>query len=98
MIDVVILGACGFARETYWVFLEDNAEKKKWNVVGFVDDNPNLRGTVLCDIPVLGGFDWLEQNAGKNLQLICGVGNPRSRKSIAARASALGFDFCTVVH
>jgi sugar O-acyltransferase (sialic acid O-acetyltransferase NeuD family) len=98
MIDVVILGAGGFARETYWVFLEDNAEKKKWNVVGFVDDNPKLHGTALCDIPVLGGFDWLEQNAGKNFRAICGVGSPRSRKAIAVRASTLGFDFCTVVH
>jgi FlaA1/EpsC-like NDP-sugar epimerase len=59
MTDVVILGAGGFARETCWVFLEDNEEKKKWNVLGFVDDNPNLHGTKLCDIPVLGGFDWL---------------------------------------
>jgi len=98
MTGVVILGAGGFARETYWVFLEDNAEKKKWNVMGFVDDNPKLHGTELCDIPVLGGFEWLEQNAGKNFQVICGVGNPRLRKAIAARASALGFDFCTVVH
>jgi sugar O-acyltransferase (sialic acid O-acetyltransferase NeuD family) len=98
MIDVVILGAGGFARETYWVFLEDNAEKKKWNVVGFVDDNPKLDGTVLCDIPVLGGFGWLEQHVSGNLRVICGVGNPRSRRAIAARASALGFDFCTVVH
>jgi sugar O-acyltransferase (sialic acid O-acetyltransferase NeuD family) len=98
VIDVVILGAGGFARETYWMFLEDNAEKKKWNVVGFVDDNPKLHGTALCDIPVLGGFDWLEQHVSRNFQVICGVGNPRSRRAIAARASALGFDFCTVVH
>jgi sugar O-acyltransferase (sialic acid O-acetyltransferase NeuD family) len=98
MTGVVILGAGGFARETYWVFLEDNAEKKKWNVIGFVDDNPKLHGTELCDIPVLGGFDWLEQNAGNRFQVICGVGNPRLRKAIAARAAALGFDFCTVVH
>jgi sugar O-acyltransferase (sialic acid O-acetyltransferase NeuD family) len=98
VIDVVILGAGGFARETYWVFLEDNAEKKKWNVVGFVDDNSKLHGTALCNVPVLGGFDWLGQNTAKNFQVVCGVGNPRSRKAIAARASALGLDFCTVVH
>ena len=98
MIDVVILGAGGFARETYWVFEEDNQEKKKWNVLGFLDDNPKLHGTELCDIPVLGGFNWLEQNLSKNLKVICGVGNPRSRRAIAARARTLGFDFCTVVH
>ncbi|HXN17231.1 MAG TPA: acetyltransferase [Candidatus Binatus sp.] len=98
MTDVVILGAGGFARETYWVFLEDNEEKKKWNVLGFVDDNPKLHGTELCNSQVLGGFDWLEQNSDKNFEIICGVGNPRSRKEIAIRAASLHLDFCTVVH
>jgi sugar O-acyltransferase (sialic acid O-acetyltransferase NeuD family) len=98
MTDVVIIGAGGFARETYWVFLEDNAEKKKWNVIGFVDDNVRLHGSGLCDIPVLGGFLWLEQNASKRFQVICGVGNPHSRNAIAVRTSALGLNFCTVVH
>jgi sugar O-acyltransferase (sialic acid O-acetyltransferase NeuD family) len=96
--DIVILGAGGFARETYWVFLEDNAEKKKWNVLGFVDDNPNLHGTEQCNIPVLGGFDWLEQNSAKNFEVICGVGNPRSRKAIASYATDLGLNFCILVH
>jgi sugar O-acyltransferase (sialic acid O-acetyltransferase NeuD family) len=98
MTDVVILGAGGFARETYWVFLQDNEEKKKWNVLGFVDDNPKLHGAELCNIPVLGGFDWLEQNSGKNFEVICGVGNPRSRKAIAGCAANRGFKFCTLVH
>jgi sugar O-acyltransferase (sialic acid O-acetyltransferase NeuD family) len=98
MTDVVILGAGGFARETYWAFLEDNEEKKKWNVLGFVDDNPKLHGTEQCNIPVLGGFDWLEQNSDKNYEVICGVGNPRSRKAIASYATDLGLNFCILVH
>jgi sugar O-acyltransferase (sialic acid O-acetyltransferase NeuD family) len=96
--DVVILGAGGMARETLWVFREDNEEKTKWNVLGFVDDNPKLQGATLCDVPVLGGFDWLERNAGKNFELISGVGNPRIRKAFAERAAALGLRFCSVIH
>jgi sugar O-acyltransferase (sialic acid O-acetyltransferase NeuD family) len=96
--DVVILGAGGFARETYWVFLEDNEEKKKWNVLGFVDDKPGLQGAVLCDLPVLGGFGWLERNASKTLQVICAAGDNRTRKVLAERATALGLRFCTVIH
>ena len=98
MTDVVILGAGGFARETLWVFLEDNQEKLKWNVLGFVDDNPKLEGAHLCDFPVLGGFSWLEENSGKKFQVICGAGSPHARKALVGRASLLGLSFCTVVH
>lgn len=98
MTDVVILGAGGFARETCWAFLADNAEKKKWNLLGFVDDAPALQSQVRCDLPVLGGFAWLELNIGKHFEVICGVGNPRTRKLLAQRATALGFRFCTLIH
>jgi len=96
--DIVILGAGGFARETLWVIREDNEEKSKWNVLGFVDDNPKLDGAILCDVPVLGGFDWLEQNASKNFQVISGAGNPHVRKAFAERAARLGLTFCSVIH
>ncbi|MFQ5926204.1 MAG: acetyltransferase [Terriglobia bacterium] len=98
MKDVIILGAGGQARETYWVFLEDNLEKPKWNVLGFIDDNPNTHGTSLCDLPVLGGFDWLRENARTNWHAIVGVGYPRTRKLVAERAAALGLGFCSVIH
>ena len=98
MTDVVILGAGGFARETYWVFLDDNLETRKWNVLGFIDDNASLHGTTLCDLPVLGGFDWLSKNARSDWRAICGVGNPRTRKLLAEHAAALGLEFCTAIH
>jgi sugar O-acyltransferase (sialic acid O-acetyltransferase NeuD family) len=96
--DVVILGAGGFARELYWVFLEDNEQKKRWNVLGFVDDKPELQGAVICDLPVLGTMEWLEGNRRKSVELISSAGNPRTRKGLAGRGAALGFGFCTVVH
>jgi sugar O-acyltransferase (sialic acid O-acetyltransferase NeuD family) len=98
MTDVVILGAGGFARETYWAFLEDNQEKKKWSVLGFVDDKPSLQGAVLCDLPVLGGFDWFERNPSRALQVICAAGDTRTRKVLVERAMALGLKFCTLIH
>jgi sugar O-acyltransferase (sialic acid O-acetyltransferase NeuD family) len=53
---------------------------------------------VLCDLPVLGGFDWLAKNAGKKFQVICGAGNPHTRKLFAERSAALGLSFCTLIH
>jgi sugar O-acyltransferase (sialic acid O-acetyltransferase NeuD family) len=98
MTDVVILGAGGCAREIYLVFLDDNADTKKWNVLGFVDDKPDLQGSVLCDVAVLGGFNWLEENRRKSFAVIVGVGNPHARKALSERAAELHLKFCTVIH
>jgi len=96
--DVVILGAGGFARELYWVFLEANEQKRQWNVLGFLDDKPELNGQLICDVPVLGTIEWLGRNRGKSTQVISSAGSPRARQALAERATALGFRFATIVH
>lgn len=98
MTDVVIIGAGGTGREAYWIFGENNADKSQWNVLGFVDDNRALHGAMRCDLPVLGGFEWLAANAKKNFKVICAVGSPHARKVLTERASALGLSFCTAIH
>jgi sugar O-acyltransferase (sialic acid O-acetyltransferase NeuD family) len=96
--DVVILGAGGCARELYWIFLEANEEKPRWNVLGFVDDNPELQEAVICDLPVLGSVDWLQRKNPKAFQLICSAGDTRTRRYLAERGTAFGYRFCTVIH
>jgi len=93
--DVVIIGSGGCGREVCWVFLEN---AKEWNFLGFVDDNPALQGSSLCDLPVLGDFGWLERNGRKNFRVVCAVGNPHVRKQLVQRAAALGLTFATVLH
>ena len=98
MTDVVIIGAGGAGREACWVFREDDGQARKWNVLGFIDDDPELQEASICDLPVLGGFSWLERNSAKNFRAICPIGNPRSRKLLVERARALQLSFCSVVH
>jgi len=98
MTDVVILGAGGMAREMAWVFAEANQDHRDWNVLGYVDDNPQLQGEILCDLPVLGGFDWLERKARRNFQVICAAGHTPTRKLLVERAARLRLEFCTIIH
>jgi sugar O-acyltransferase (sialic acid O-acetyltransferase NeuD family) len=96
--DVVIIGAGGAGREVYWTFLDDNQERRKWNVLGFVDESPSLKGGSVCNLPVLGDFRWLSDHARQKFAVICAIGNPERRKQLIDRAGELGFTFCTVVH
>lgn len=98
MTDVVIIGAGGAGREAAWVFQEDSQDHKKWNVLGFIDENPALRDAWLCHLPVLGDFSWLKRHARKNFKVVCAIGNPLVRRRLVQRATEVGASFCSVVH
>lgn len=98
MKKLVILGAGGLAREVLWAVRDCNRDKHEWDVLGFIDDNPELHGQTLCHLPILGGFDWVEKSISDELFGICGIGAPRVRKLIHEKYSAIGLHFATVVH
>jgi FlaA1/EpsC-like NDP-sugar epimerase len=58
MQQIVILGAGGFGREVLDVLIAQNRILKKWEVLGFIDENPAKWGQILNGYPVLGSFDW----------------------------------------
>jgi sugar O-acyltransferase (sialic acid O-acetyltransferase NeuD family) len=98
-VNVVILGAGGLARETYWVFRDSNkATARRWEVVGFIDDNRANLGKNLCGITVLGDFRWFRKANRNELKVVCAVGSPGAKRTMVERATKLGLGFCTVVH
>ncbi|MGE5674170.1 MAG: transferase, partial [Mycobacterium leprae] len=58
MRDIVIFGTGGFAREVHEL-IEDlqQVDPSSWNVVGFLDGNSQKHGTIVHDLPVLGGAE-----------------------------------------
>jgi len=59
MEDIIIYGAGGFGREVYVLIKQINKENLKYNVLGFIDDDPNLVGKNVNGIPVLGDISTL---------------------------------------
>lgn len=99
MKTIVIVGAGGFAREVLWVIREINADgesDRSMEVLGFVDGDPAVHGTTVCDLPVLGGDDWLTERDG--VCAVCAIGAPRSRRLVVERLSAAGIRFVSLVH
>jgi len=98
MQKVVILGAGGLARETALVFDHCNQVNPKWEVLGYVDEDPDHHGKVLSGRPVLGDFKWFEQVDRSSVRVITAVGSPVVRKKLVNRAKEKGLAFCSVVH
>jgi sugar O-acyltransferase (sialic acid O-acetyltransferase NeuD family) len=93
----VLVGAGGLGREA----LAAARASTTWSVTGFVDDRPELAGTVIDGVPVLGPLDRLTAGSVPQADaLICTgrPGNTRSRVVIGGRLAAAGVSFARLVH
>lgn len=81
-----IIGAGGFGREVLWLAKRVNNIIPTWNIVGFVDDNETLHGTMQDEYPVLGGCDYLA-TIKENIWVIIAVGAARVKKIIVEKLS-----------
>ena len=52
--SLLLIGAGGFARETIELVRAINREAPVWNLVGLLDDNPEMHGRVVLGVPILG--------------------------------------------
>ncbi|MGW3649484.1 acetyltransferase [Streptomyces sp. NPDC000878] len=95
MNELVIIGAGGFARET----AQAVRDAGKFELLGHLDDNPELHGTEVDGVPVLGGCDLV--HALPEARVVICVGNPRDYAARArlVRRFALPTDrYATVIH
>ncbi len=95
---VVIVGAGGFGREVLWLCEEANNESPQWDVLGFIDENPETWGKETCGRPVLGGLQWLDNRTRGDVGILFGVGSPAVRKRLTERLAPLGLCFPSVIH
>ena len=101
---IAIIGVGGFGREVLWLIMDYNSRIDADNerdiphldVVGFIDDDPNVHNKVFCDIPVLGSTDWLLKN--RDVYAVCSVSNPRVRIAIVQPLENQNVRFCNVIH
>lgn len=98
MQNIAILGTGGFAREVLDIFMARNAISPQYEILGFIDENPDHWGRVLNGYPVLGGFDWFDTRDTAEIQAICGVGNPAVRRKLIQKAATPGLRFCNIIH
>lgn len=87
MKDLIIVGAGGFGREAMWVAERINEASPQWNILGFVDDNPDLKDATVGGYPVLGGVDFVTEYP--DAYYLCAVGASKVREMIISKINAL---------
>lgn len=95
MKDIVIVGAGGFAREVAWLIEEINKYTSKWNLLGFIDDNEELKGKKLNGYEVLGNIDYLN-SSNIIADVVIAIGNGKIRENIVKKIK--NRQYATLIH
>lgn len=95
---IIILGAGGHGRSVLNTFRDDNKSKEQWHILGFVDDDRRLHGKIICDVTVLGGFDWFDINKQRDVYLMNAIADPKIKRDVINRAYQRDLKFCKLVH
>ena len=94
--QIAIYGAGGFAKEVAWLVETCNEDNKQFEVVCFIDDNPEKEGKKS------NGYSVLNLKTAQELfphaKVVIGVGSPRTRQAIMEKATFAGYAFATVIH
>jgi sugar O-acyltransferase (sialic acid O-acetyltransferase NeuD family) len=97
--DLVIIGSGGFARETAQAVDAVNASGARWQLLGYLDDDPERHGLVIDGTIVLGGRDRISNLP--NASFIVCTGRPDNYVSRLRIATELGLPserYATIVH
>jgi len=84
---LIIWGCGGQGRE-----LNLLCEQIGLEVVGFLDERPDMKGEVIDDVPVLGDIVDILEMRGKVKVICSGVGDPALKKRFIMKTIRAGFD------
>ena len=95
MLDLVIVGASGFAREVYqWA--RPAFDPAEYRIKGFLSNRPDdLKGWRI-DAPLLGDDESYRIEAGD--RFLFAIGRPEIKRTMIERLKARGARFATLIH
>jgi sugar O-acyltransferase (sialic acid O-acetyltransferase NeuD family) len=97
---LVIVGGGGFGREMLWTANDVPADRRDWDVAGFVDDDVDGTRAQLArlgfDVPVLGSVADYQPADGD--RLTCAIGAPRTKLRVCEELRGRGGRFADVIH
>lgn len=96
MKDLVIIGAGDFGREVVHLVERINLLEKRWNLLGFIDDQKELQGKVIDGVKVIGDSEWLKKR-DEEIYAVCSIGVGTIRKKVIDNLDGSGVKFATLI-
>lgn len=96
MTDIIIVGAGGCGREVANWIEDINKVAPTWNIVGFLDDNPEAFKGFPCRYPILGPIK--DHNPVDRTKYAMGIANPTVKKLVGPALLEKGAQFASIIH
>ncbi len=96
MKDLIIVGAGGFGRELLQWIKDINKLQTKWQIKGFIDDNPNALDELECDFMVIGSIQGWEPKS--NEVFVCAIATPSIKEQVVTSLKSKGASFVRIIH
>ncbi len=96
MKKIYILGAGGFGRELLQWIKDINKVEKRWEIGGFLDDDPKALEGVECDYSIVGTISGWEPSDDEEFAL--GIASPVLKRKITGELKEKGATFADVIH
>lgn len=77
---LLIVGASGFGREVAWLVNRINQIQPTWELVGFLDDAPEIQNQLINGCPVVGTCD--DVSDFRDAYFVCAIGSSKIRKYV----------------
>lgn len=96
MKNLVIIAAGGCGREVLQWAKDINSTGDRWNIKGFIDDNPNALENKICSVSVIASVD--DYQVEPDDEFVCCIGNSAVRKMVVEKMKARGAVFTSIIH
>lgn len=95
--DIVIAGAGGFGRETYYLIKEINKKSPTWNIRGFINDvDVDLTLFGINDVKIIGTIkDYIPSSENEYVGL--GISSPSGKEIVVSILKEHGAKFATLI-
>lgn len=97
MKDLVIIGTGGVGRETALIVEEINKVNKKWNLLGFIDDNEDLIGKKINGYRVIGNRGYLNSR-DKEIYVVIAIANSFIKEDLVDYLTNENIKYATLIH
>ena len=92
----MILGAGGCGREVANWIEDINTIEPTWNILGFLDDNPNALDGFKCRYRILGSIR--EHRPMPETKYAMGIANPAAKRIVGTEMLKKGAEFASIIH
>jgi len=95
---IVIYGSKGQGKDFLWSVKDCNKIEKKYEILGFIDDDKPKKNKIICGLPVLGDINWFTPKKVKEVQCIVAIADSKTRKKIVEKLEKRRVSFPNIIH